>query len=364
MLVKLPNNETKEILTLWMEGSDVKMINQKLLPYKFEIYTAKTYQDTAKAIKNMTVRGAGAIGVAGAYGIAQACLTAPKKDINSFLKHVKKAEKTLKNTRPTAVNLFHDIDRVLAKLNISLPPEKNEKIMIEEAKKIAEESIISGKKIGENGESLIKNGAKIMTHCNAGALAFVDWGSALAPIRLAHRNKKSIIVYVNETRPRSQGAKLTSWELLQEDIPHIIIPDTAAGYYISRKEIDLIIIGADRIAANGDTANKIGTYTLAILAKENNIPFYVAAPLSTFDLKTTNGKAIPIEQRSETEITHIWGLLEKNKKIEKIRITPKNSPAKNPAFDITPAKYITTFITEKTLINPPFEKTIKETLKN
>ena len=364
MLVKLPNNETKEVVTLWMEGSDVKMINQKLLPHKFEIHTAKNYQDTANAIKDMTVRGAGAIGVAGAYGIAQACSTAPKKDINSFLNHVKTAEKKLKNTRPTAVNLFHDIDRVLSKFNPSLSPEKNEKIMVEEAKKIAEDYIITGKKIGVNGEPLIKNGAKIMTHCNAGALAFVDWGSALAPIRLAHRNKKNILVYVNETRPRSQGAKLTAWELLQEDIPHVIIPDTAAGYYISQKEIDLIIVGADRIAANGDTANKIGTFTLAVLAKENNTPFYVATPLSTFDLETPNGKAIPIEQRSETEITHVWGFSEKNKKIEKTRITPENSPAKNPAFDITPEKYITAFITEKALISPPFEKTIKETLKN
>lgn len=364
MLVKLPNNETKEVVTIWMEDSDVKMINQKLLPYKFEIYTAKTYQDTANAIKDMTVRGAGAIGVAGAYGIAQACLTAPKNAINTFLNHVRTAEKTLKNTRPTAVNLFHDIDCVLNKLNPNLSPEENEKTMVEEAKKIAEEYITTGKKIGENGEPLIKNGAKIMTHCNAGALAFVDWGSALAPIRLAHKNKKNILVYVNETRPRSQGAKLTAWELLQENIPHVIIPDTAAGYYISQKEIDLIIVGADRIAANGDTANKIGTYTLAVLAKENNTPFYIAAPISTFDPETPTGKAIPIEQRSETEITHIWGLSEKNKKIEKTRITPENSPAKNPAFDITPAKYITAFITEKTLITPPFEKTIKETIKN
>jgi len=364
MLVKLPNNETKEVVTIWMEDPDVKMINQKLLPYKFEIYIAKTYQDTANAIKDMTVRGAGAIGVAGAYGIAQACLTAPKKDINIFLSYVRTAEKILKNTRPTAVNLFHDIDRVLNKLNPNLTPEENEITMVEEAKKIAEEYITTGKKIGENGEPFIKNGAKIMTHCNAGALAFVDWGSALAPIRLAHRNKKNILVYVNETRPRSQGAKLTAWELLQENIPHVIIPDTAAGYYISQKEIDIIIVGADRIAANGDTANKIGTYTLAVLAKENNTPFYIATPISTFDPETPNGKKIPIEQRSETEITHIWGLSEKNKKIEQIRITPENSPAKNPAFDITPSKYITAFITEKALINPPFEKTIKETIKN
>ena len=211
------------------------------------------------------------------------------------------------------------------------------------------------RKIGEHGNKLIKNNQNILTHCNAGALACVDFGTALSPIRIAHYNKKNIFVYVDETRPRNQGASLTAWELAQERISHAIIADNAAGFFMKKKEVDMIIVGADRIAMNGDVANKIGTYEKAVLAKENNIPFYVAAPLSTFDINSKTGEDIPIEERSEDELLYIHGI-DENKIIRKIRIAPEESHAKNPAFDVTSARYITGIITEKGIIKPAREE--------
>jgi translation initiation factor eIF-2B subunit alpha/methylthioribose-1-phosphate isomerase len=227
---------------------------------------------------------------------------------------------------------------------------EKKKLAIEEANKIAEQDVDVCKKIGEYGNKLIKNGNKILTHCNAGALATVDYGTALAPIRFAHYEKKKIFVFVDETRPRCQGSKLTAWELLQEDIPHSIIADNAAGYYMQKGEVDLCIVGADRVTADGSIANKIGTYEKAVLAKENNIPFYVAVPSNTFDKNIKSGKDIPIEERSEEEVTHISGFIDDD--IKNVRIAPEGSHAKNPAFDVTSAKYITDFITEKGIINP------------
>ena len=203
-------------------------------------------------------------------------------------------------------------------------------------------------KIGEHGNFLIKNNFKILTHCNAGWLAFVDWGSALSPIYFAHRAGKNVFVYVNETRPRNQGSTLTAWELGQEKVPHAVIADNASGYYMKKGEIDIVITGADRIVANGDVANKIGTYEKAVLAMENNIPFYVAAPTTTFDLETENGDKIPIEERDSDEVSYVTGY--NDNKLVKVRITPQESQAKNPAFDVTPAKYITGIITEKGII--------------
>ena len=313
----------KDYRTIWMENGVVKMINQPLLADRFEIYSSEDYKKTAKAIKDMVVRGAGAIGAAAGYAMAQAFLSGD---------NVKKASEYIKNTRPTAQNLFYAVDKVLKA--------KDKKEAVKIAEEIADEDSEASRKIGEYGEKLIKDGARILTHCNAGWLAFVDWGTALSPIYAAARKGKKVFVFVDETRPRLQGAKLTAWELSNENIPHAVIADNAAGYYMKKGEVDLVITGADRIAANGDVANKIGTYEKAVLAKENNIPFYVAAPTSTFDLKCENGDKIPIEERDEKEVLEIKGT----------RVANPSSHAKNPAFDVTPARYISGIITEKGIV--------------
>ncbi|MBU1005495.1 MAG: S-methyl-5-thioribose-1-phosphate isomerase [Nanoarchaeota archaeon] len=326
----------KHYRTVWMEGNIVKMIDQPLLPNKFEIYECKDYRQTAQAIKTMIVRGAGAIGAAAGFAMAQAFLA--DEDI-------KKAAEVIKNTRPTAQNLFYAVSKVLK------AKDKQEAVKI--ANEIADEDSNACKKIGEHGDHLIKNNAKILTHCNAGWLAFVNWGSALSPIYAAKRKGKNVFVFVDETRPRLQGSQLTAWELANENIPHAIIADNAAGYYMKKGEVDIVITGADRIAANGDTANKIGTYEKAVLAKENSIPFYIAAPTSTIDINCPSGDKIPIEERDEKEVLEIRGK----------RIANPSSHAKNPAFDITPAKYITGIITEKGIIKPDKQQ-IYKLLKN
>jgi S-methyl-5-thioribose-1-phosphate isomerase len=316
----------KHYRTVWMKGSSVFLIEQNLLPFKFHIFEAKTYKDTCRAIKTMLVRGAGAIGATAGFAMAQAFLA--KADL-------KKAKKEIEATRPTAQNLFYAVERVF----YAADP-------IAEAQRIADEDAQSCKKIGEIGAKLIKNGARIETHCNAGWLAFVDYGSALSPIYQAHNSGKNIFVYVDETRPRGQGARLTAWELKNENVPHAIIPDNAGAYLMSQGKIDLIIVGADRIAGNGDVANKIGTLEKAICAKAFGIPFYVAAPCSTFDLKCKSGKDIPIEERSPDEVLYQTGPT-KHGKMAEILVCSPGSKAINPAFDVTPAKYITGIITEK-----------------
>ncbi|MBU1946839.1 MAG: S-methyl-5-thioribose-1-phosphate isomerase [Nanoarchaeota archaeon] len=326
----------KNYRTVWMKDSSVFLIEQNLLPFEFRIYEAKTCLDTCMAIKTMIVRGAGAIGAAAGFAMAQAFLA--DEDI-------KKAAEVIKNTRPTAQNLFYAVSKVLK------AKDKQEAVKI--ANEIADEDSNACKKIGEHGDHLIKNNAKILTHCNAGWLAFVNWGSALSPIYAAKRKGKNVFVFVDETRPRLQGSQLTAWELANENIPHAIIADNAAGYYMKKGEVDIVITGADRIAANGDTANKIGTYEKAVLAKENSIPFYIAAPTSTIDINCPSGDKIPIEERDEKEVLEIRGK----------RIANPSSHAKNPAFDITPAKYITGIITEKGIIKPDKQQ-IYKLLKN
>lgn len=334
----------KSYRTLWMEGQAVKMINQLLLPHRFEIAACETHKDTAAAIKGMLVRGAGAIGAAGACGAAQAVIEAPE---NNFQNYIKNAAATLWSTRPTAQNLFAGINFVLEKIRgRNLKEAKT--IARGAAEEYADNDAASCRKIGEFGSALIKDGAKIETHCNAGWLAFVDWGTALSPIYFAKRQGKKVFVYVDETRPRFQGAILTSWELLHEKIEHRIIPDNAGAYYMS-KGVDMMIVGADRIAANGDVANKIGTFEKAIAAREFGVPFYVAAPTTTFDLKCASGKNIPIEERSEGEVLYAAGLGDGGK-ISRVRIAPKGAHALNPAFDVTPAKFITGIITERGII--------------
>ena len=317
--------------TVWLDGQTVHLIEQNLLPFEFKIYTAKTYQETCHAIKTMIVRGAGAIGAAAGFAMAQAFLA--KAD-------TAKARKEIEATRPTAQNLFYAVKRVY---------EATDPVV--EAQKIADEDAANCKKIGEFGNELIKDGMRIETHCNAGWLAFVDYGSALSPIYTAQQSGKKIFVYVDETRPRGQGAHLTAWELKNENVPHAIIADNAGAFLMSQGKVDLMIVGADRIAANGDVANKIGTLEKAIVAKEYGVPFYVAAPTSTFDLKCQSGKDIPIEERSADEVLYQTGPTKRGK-IEQILVCSPGSKAFNPAFDVTPAEYITGIITEKGVIKP------------
>ncbi len=346
MRVKI-SDEIKEFRTVWMEGKTVKLIDQPKLPHKFEIYDSLDHKKTAEAIKTMIVRGAPAIGATAAYGVVQACLEAPENDFDNY---VGNAANILRNTRPTAYNLFWAIDKMLKVIEKGKSIQEKISLAKQEAEKIANEDVETCKKIGEYGNELIKDGDKILTHCNAGALATVDYGTALAPIRSAHSSGKKIFVFVDETRPRCQGSRLTAWELLQENIPHAIIADNAAGYYMQKKEINICIVGADRIIADGSVANKIGTYEKAVLAKENGIPFYVAAPLSTIDIDLEFGNNIKIEERNEEEVKNMWGFSEDA--LKKIRISPANSHARNPAFDVTPAKYITGIITERGIIKP------------
>lgn len=308
--------EGKEYRALWFEKNTVKFIDQRKLPYKFEIYTAKTVDDVAFAIKDMVVRGAPSIGAAAAYGMVLG-----KKELNAAIKK-------LRQTRSTAYDLFYAIDYMISEIN-------NGKDPLKAANWYADDIVDRCRRIGENGAELIKDGMKILTHCNAGALATVDHGTALAAIRLACRNGKKLFVYVDETRPRCQGL-LTSWELMHEGIEHAVIADNAAGYFMKKHEIDIVITGADRIAKNGDFANKIGTYEKAVTAKENDIPFYVAAPVSTFDKNIKDGSQITIEERGRNELTEINGKT----------IMPEWTKVKNPAFDVTPAKYVTGYITE------------------
>ena len=345
----LVNNQNYR--TVWMHDSNVYMINQQLLPHKFEIYKSSNYIDTANAIKTMIVRGAPAIGATGAFGIAQAALEFKGGNFDDFVEHIKKAENILKSTRPTANDLSYAVDSVKNKVLNNFSMDNAGKDAVKFANEYADWNAKLCKNIGEHGNKLIGENSSILTHCNAGALACVDFGTALSPIRIAYYNKKNIFVYVDETRPRNQGTSLTAWELAQEKIQHAIIADNAAGFFMKNKKIDFVIVGADRIAMNGDVANKIGTYEKAVLAKENNIPFYVAAPLSTFDVNSITGDDIPIEERHEDEILYMHGI-DENNQIKKIRIAPAESSAKNPAFDVAPARYITGIITEKGVINP------------
>ena len=309
--------EGKDQRALWFEDDKVKFIDQRKLPYNLKIYTAETVDDIAFAIKDMVVRGAPAIGAAAVYGMVLG-----KKEMH------KTAEK-LRQTRPTAHDLFYAIDYMENEFKKGESP-------LDAANRYVEDIINRCKKIGENGEKLIKDGMNILTHCNAGALATVDYGTALAPIRLAHKNGKNIFVYADETRPRCQGL-LTSWELKNEGIKHSVIVDNAAGYFMKNGEVDMVIVGTDRIAKNGDFANKIGTYEKAVIAKENSIPFYVAAPVSTFDNAIETGSQIIIEERKREELSKINGKT----------IMPDWIEVKNPAFDVTPKKYVTGYITEE-----------------
>ena len=333
--------------TVWMEGSTVKLINQPLLPHRFEIVDQATHRDTAEAIRTMVVRGAGAIGATGAYAIAQAALEAPEKGFHAWLAE---AATFVAETRPTAQNLFYGIGAVMKAVeaqgdHIAAAREA----AVAAAVAVADDDAACCEAIGRHGEPLIPARARVSTHCNAGWLAFVDWGSALSPIYAARRAGKDVFVYADETKPRGQGAQLTAWELGQEGVPHAVIADNATGYFMYRGEIDLVIVGSDRIAANGDVANKIGTYSSAVCAHYNQIPFYVAAPTTTIDIHCPTGADIPIEERSQDEVRYTWGWSDEGR-FARVRTTPERSPARNPAFDVTPGRLIAGIITEKGIV--------------
>lgn len=335
----------KQYRAIWMEDSSVMMIEQNKLPFEFSVHECKTIDDTCTAIKIMITRGAGSIGAAGGYAMLQAILNTNKDNIYDVLES---AKAKIDATRPTAVNLSYATTRVLEASKIS------KEFAISEAHAVADECAEHGRLIGINGNKLIKDGDTIETHCNAGWLALVDYGSALAPIYAAHDSGKSIHVFVDETRPRSQGARLTAWELNQHGVPHTIIPDNAGAHYMSLGKVDIMIVGADRIAANGDAANKIGTLEKAISAKYYGIPFYVAAPSSTIDLNTPNGTEIPIEERGVEEVLFSYGK-DNNNEFHTILTASPGSKASNPAFDVTPAELISGIITEKGIIQADTE---------
>ena len=350
--------DTREVRTLWREGSTIRLIDQRQLPHKFVITTLENHRETAEAIREMVMRGAGAIGVAGGYGMAQAALEAEHLPPKEFESHIVDSAERLRRTRPTAANLFHAIDRCLKASSSGSVSDRVKKV-VSEADKIADEDLAASIRMGKFGNELIKDGSRVLTHCNAGALAFIDYGTALSLIRFAHEEGKEVFVFVDETRPRCQGARLTAWELEQEGIPYALIVDNAAGYFMRRGEVDMIIVGADRIAANGDVANKIGTYEKAVVARENGIPFYVAAPRMTFDLGCANGDEIEIEERGSDEVRGMWGADEAGNP-SRVLISQEGAKVRNPAFDVTPAKYVTAFITEVGILLPPYAENIRK----
>ena len=338
--------ENKVYRTIWFENNIVKIIDQTKLPHKFIIKDLKTVKDAINSIKTMEVRGAPLIGATAAYGLV---LSIIEKNDLLFLKS---SSEDLIASRPTAINLKWAVDRMMTKLS-GVNEKDILKIAIDEAKAIVEEDVNFCKNIGLNGLKIIeeiynkkKDTVNILTHCNAGWLATIDWGTATSPIYHAHQKGIKVHVWVDETRPRNQGANLTSYELNEEGIPNTVITDNAGGLLMQRGEVDLCIVGTDRTLSNGDVCNKIGTYLKALSAKDNNIPFYVALPSSTIDWRIQNHKQIPIEERNSEELSHVEGI-DENNEIKKVRIYPKKSKSLNLAFDVTPAKLVTGLITEK-----------------
>ena len=332
--------------TIWFENNKVKIINQTKLPHQFIIKDLKTIQDAINAIKTMEVRGAPLIGATAAYGLVLAIIE--KNDLS----YLKKSSEDLIASRPTAINLKWAVDRMMQKLS-GVNDNDILKIALNEAKIIVEEDVDFCKNIGLNGLKIIEEIAKkkkdvvnILTHCNAGWLATIDWGTATSPIYHAHKKGIKVHIWVDETRPRNQGANLTSHELNEEGIPNTIIADNTGGILMQRGQVDMCIVGTDRTLYNGDVCNKIGTYLKALAAKDNNVPFYVALPSSTIDWNIEDHKKIPIEERDSEELSHIEGL-DKDNKIQKVLIYPLKSKALNLAFDVTPSKYVTGLITEK-----------------
>jgi methylthioribose-1-phosphate isomerase len=342
--------------------NSVLLIEQRLLPHEFKIVATKNFRETADAIQNMIVRGAGAIGATAAYGLAQGALAFRGNDLKKFSIQVENIYQTLKNARPTAidpVNAMNDVRRELAR---GKSVEEKQLFALAAAEEFANEDVRHCEAIGKHGAKLIRNGMKILTHCNAGWLAFVDIGTATAPMYAAQATGKKIHVFCDETRPRSQGATLTAWELAQQKISHQIIADNAAGHLMQRGEIDMVIVGSDRtLGRTGEVTNKIGTYTKAVLAARHKIPFYVAIPLSTIDWNLKSGLKIPIEERNESEVLGAWGIVEKRKaesgkrkfaERAYVRVANPSSGARNPGFDVTPPELIAGIITPAGIFKP------------
>ena len=332
----------------WLDNK-IRIIDQSKLPGKIVFVELSDYRKVVAAIREMQVRGAPAVGVAAAYGIALGAQKIKADSKDKFISQLNQILQAFSATRPTAVNLFWAIDRMkkIATTTDEIP--KIKQALIDEAKRIHTDEETATKRLSQLGAELIKDGFTILTHCNAGPLATAGYGTALGVIKAAKEQGKKIEVIATETRPLLQGARLTAWELMQENIPVTLITDSMAGYFLNRGKVNCVILGADRIAANGDTANKIGSYTLAVLAAENSVPFYVAAPTSTIDLSLASGEEITIEERNPEEVTHIRG----------ISLAPKGVKAANPAFDVTPYRYIKVIITEKGVVSGPYLNSLK-----
>lgn len=333
--------------TLVQMGATLRLLDQRALPFRVTWYVSNSVAETAFAIRDMVVRGAGAIGATGAAGVAQAAALA---NDDTLFQDVDHAAQTLAATRPTAQNLFWGIAQVRDAVRAHLGhPAAARAAALAAAQAVADDDAESCRRLGEHGAVLIGQGARVATHCNAGWLAFVDWGSALSPVYTAHRAGRAPHVWVDETRPRGQGARLTAFELAEEGVSHAVLPDGASGLWMRRGLVDLAIVGADRIAANGDVANKVGTMLLALAAKHHGVPFYVAAPTSTIDLQTPHGDAIPIEERSPDEVAWIEGPDDAGVS-RRVRFATPDAPIRNPAFDVTPASLIAGIITERGIV--------------
>jgi len=334
----------------WQDGT-VRMIDQRLLPTTFQMLTCKSVGEVAEAIRDMAIRGAPAIGGAAAFGMALAAYNSAADTRDALLSDLRAAAKTLEAARPTAVNLAWAVSRMLRLAETESDPQGMRTVVLEGAQQLADEDVEVNRCLGEYGAALIEDGDTILHHCNTGALATVDYGTALGVIRTAHEQGKQIHVFVDETRPRLQGARLTAWELQQYDIPFTLIADNAAGHFLRRGQVDIVLVGADRVATNGDVANKIGTYKLALAAQDNGVPFYACVPTSTVDLTLATGDDIPIEERSENEVL---GLSYHGQPIAPERVT-----VANPAFDVTPHRLVTGIVTENGIAYPPFRLNLR-----
>ena len=334
----------------WDPKGTVKMIDQRKLPLEYIVVEFDDYHDVAMSIKEMYIRGAPAIGAAAAFGLALAARQSQAISRDELLVDLDRAADVLRATRPTAVNLFWAADRMLQTARASTRPGVGGIVqdLLDEAQRIADQDVEINRRMGAYGATLVEDGFNILTHCNAGALATVDYGTALAVIRAAHETKK-VHVWVDETRPRLQGARLTSWELMNEGIPMTLIADNVAGHLMRTGQVDIVFVGSDRTAANGDVANKIGTYKLAVLAKENGIPFYAVVPTSTIDLTVAAGDDIPIEERDAVEVTHV----------RECQVAPDGVRVLNVAFDVTPHRYVTGIVTENGIAYPPFKQSLR-----
>ena len=339
----------------WVDGR-VKMIDQRQLPWSFGFLEYEDYRDVAQAITDMVVRGAPAIGAAGAFGMALAGQQCPTQVMGGALEFLEVAAVILKKSRPTAVNLAWGVDRMMrvAQEDVYRNTKELQQALIDEANRIADEDVEINKRMGKFGAELIRDGDTVLHHCNTGALATVDYGTALGVIRTAFEQKKKFHVLLTETRPRMQGARLSAWELTQLGVPFEIIPDSAAGYYMRKGEVKICFVGADRVAANGDTINKVGTYMLSVLAKENNIPFYTVSPTSTVDMAMPTGDQVPIEERTPDEVRTPYGN----------PLIPESYPVRNPAFDVTPQRYLAGIVTEFGIVLPPFRENLTKLMQN